>query len=147
MESQERLRERLAQFGVASTQATLSRDIRAIGVFKGPDGYHLPGVTPEPENRVHATFGAGDGAVGAYAIDVVPAGTLVIVHTAPGHAQVVALELDRYREPPVIGTVGGDDTVFVATPSVEKALEVAEILRKKAGLEPLTEEHLGATAK
>lgn len=135
--NQEILKGRLAELGVDATQATISRDIRAMGILKGPGGYRLPGVTPEgprPLPDTHRERPAGTTAVASYAVEIAVAGSLVVIHTAPGHAQVVALELDRRREPPVVGTVGGDDTVFIATPSPADADLLCDRLRSSSGL-------------
>jgi len=135
--SQDALRERLAALGVGTTQATLSRDIRAMGIVKGPTGYRLPGPTPEARRGGAVEVRErepGQSAVAAYSVEIATGGALVVIHTAPGHAQVVALELDRLREPPIVGTVAGDDTVFVATPSEPDADLVCERLRRESGL-------------
>jgi transcriptional regulator of arginine metabolism len=60
---------------------------------------------------------------------------LVVCTTAPGHAQVIALELDRSPLAGVIGTVGGDDTVFVAVNHSERVASLADELRSLGGLD------------
>lgn len=106
--SQRVLAELLKNRGVSVTQATLSRDIRELGLVKVADGsggpcYRLPG---EP------------GGVGALAPDPVVlgiecSGNLLVICTRPGFAQSVALGIDQARWSEVLGTVGGDDTVMV----------------------------------
>jgi len=123
--------------GIETTQATISRDIHTIGAVKGPYGYCLPGVTPGTElpPPAPASTKTAEGAIGTFAIEITRAAALVVIHTAPGHAQLVALELDRHREPPVMGTVAGDDTIFIATPSEKDARELCARLRRNAGLD------------
>ncbi|MEM9065683.1 MAG: arginine repressor [Planctomycetota bacterium] len=123
--SQDALQRVLASEGITTTQATLSRDLRELGVVKGPTGYILPGaMSPE-------SWGAFSGqsaellpdpvrrAVRDYVISVQPGVGLVVLKTGPGHAQVVALEMDRFPPPGVAGTIAGDDTIFVALTSAE----------------------------
>lgn len=134
--SQEELRKRLASLGVEATQATISRDIRAMGILKGPTGYRLPGdvveegsVRPRPCPR-----GSRGGSLREHSVDVATAGTLVVVSTAPGYAPLVALEIDTMDEDRIVGTVAGNDTVFVATVSVSDGEAVCERLREATGL-------------
>lgn len=127
--SQDQLRELLGRSGFEVTQATLSRDLRALGVVKGAEGYLLPaGVSAieasAPLSQMLAMF----------AMSVRVAGSLVVVRTGPGQAQVVALGLDRGEEGEVIGTIAGDDTIFIATAGAREARALAERLREMAGM-------------
>jgi transcriptional regulator of arginine metabolism len=133
--SQEALRELLAQEGLEVAQATLSRDLRELGVRKGPGGYELPssngngaGYAPPV---VHAPL---QRALAAYALSVEAAGSLVVIKTGPGQAQLVAFELDRSPPDGVAGTIAGDDTIFIACRSVAACARLASFLRELAGL-------------
>ena len=126
--SQERLAELLADQGVRTTQTTLSRDLREMGVVKGPEGYIHPESRIAPETRELGRT------LRTYVTGVKAGGTIVVLRTGPGHAQIVALELDRAPPEGVLGTVGGDDTIFVATKSESAAKRVLALLRKEAGL-------------
>lgn len=119
--SQERLRVLLAERGIEATQATLSRDLREMGVVKGPAGYVLlgqayevvqPAADPARDGSVIAE--SLDRVMGEYVVSAVRAGNLVVLKTPPGHAQIVAVELDRRTPHGIAGTVAGDDTIFVA---------------------------------
>lgn len=126
--SQEDLKALLERRGVEVTQATLSRDLHEIGVVKTPEGYAMPsgaegGVIIEPRRSGHEPGRA----LREYVLDIQPAGTLVVLKTGPGRAQALSLELDQARIAGVIGTVAGDDTIFVATASEKDA----RALRKK----------------
>lgn len=134
--SQDQLRDLLADHAVSVTQATLSRDLRALGVAKGPDGYTLPhpaSHTPPPaphHDHLRATIRAN-------VVDAQTAASLVVLRTAPGHAQPVGLALDddaRATLTQVVGTVAGDDTIFIATPSNKDAAQLAQTIRDLAGL-------------
>jgi transcriptional regulator of arginine metabolism len=109
--SQEALRERLAQRGIEVAQATLSRDIRELGLVKVPDEdggslYTLPaGVTdpmPTLARLLPSLYLGADGV-----------GNLLVVKTLVGGAQPVAVGIDWEEWPEVVGTIAGDDTVLV----------------------------------
>ena len=102
----------LARAGHRATQSSVSRDLRELGVAKQGDRYVLPGdagTAPVPD---------GFAAVAGFVRDAQPAGpSLTVVRTAAGAAQSVAIVIDRARWPEVVGTISGDDTIFVATAS------------------------------
>jgi len=125
---QERLRALLARRGVRITQATLSRDLRAMGVVRGPDGYALPGAA-SPSGG-----GALESALREYLLRADVAGTFVVLRTGPGHAQVVGLELDRAPLVGQLGTIAGDDTIFIAAQTEARARRMARHLKELAGL-------------
>lgn len=135
--TQDALLAALAEAGVRTTQATLSRDLREMGVVKGAAGYVLPdagsprGWSPVPGV---ASTGALERVLKAYLVSVAAGVGQVVCKTAPGHAQVVALELDRTPPAGVLGTVGGDDTVFVAVDSTDRVRTLHDELLGMAGL-------------
>ena len=100
----------LQGLGHPATQSSVSRDLREIGAIKTARGYELP-----------AGDGSGDEQLAAVADllrSITPAGSnLLVVHTGVGAAQRVGLALDRCDWPGIVGTIAGDDTVFVATES------------------------------
>ena len=96
--------------GFGATQSSISRDLRELGVIKTGQGYELPGGSKDDDEQLAA--------VADLLRSVQPAGpNLLIVKTAIGAAQRVALAFDRSNWPEIIGNIGGDDTVFVATES------------------------------
>ena len=116
----------LAARGIEVNQATLSRDLRAMGVLKGPEGYELP---PDPAAAV-----ADDAAtalwtaVRVWLATATPAQNLVVLRTPPGGANPLAIALDRARWREVLGTIAGDDTVIVVTRQGVEAKRVAKSL-------------------
>jgi transcriptional regulator of arginine metabolism len=107
----------LVAAGFAATQSSVSRDLRELGVIKTGQGYELPDNSIDDDEQLSA--------VADLLRSVQPAGpNLLVVRTAIGAAQRVALAFDRSNWPEVIGNIGGDDTVFVATDSAgaQKAL-------------------------
>ena len=128
--SQEQLAGLLRAEGFSVTQATLSRDLRELGVMKGPAGYAVPEHAPAHVN--------GDGelsrALKNYLVRAESGGNLAVLHTGPGRAALLELELDRARMKPVMGTIAGDDTIFVATRSARDAGRVVREVRRMAGM-------------
>ena len=105
--TQEELRELLASRGHDVTQATLSRDLAQVGARRAaqPGG----GTHYELGDMLRAPLLLND-----LVRTIDDNGTLVVVHTSPGAAQVVAGVLDRAKVPEVLGTIAGDDAIFVA---------------------------------
>ena len=96
--------------GLVATQSSVSRDLRELGAIKTARGYELPDIDHSGDRQM-----AG---VATLLREISPAGpNLLVIRTAIGAAQRVALALDRSDWPEMIGNIGGDDTVFVATES------------------------------
>ncbi len=109
-ETQASLVSALEALGHVATQSSVSRDLREIGAIKTGRGYELPMGADSGDDQV-----AG---VAELLRSVTPAGSnLLVIHTAIGAAQRVGLALDRSGWPGIVGTIAGDDTVFVATES------------------------------
>jgi len=125
--SQEELQRRLRRRGIAVAQPTLSRDLKTLGLAKTPAGY----VTPSAGVFVPAAArqGALERAVGEFVLSVRAAGSLVVVRTPPAGAHPLARALDEALLPDVVGTIAGDDTVFVATPGPSAALRLERRLQ------------------
>ncbi len=133
--SQEQLQEMLAYQRIHVTQATLSRDLRDLGVLKGPEGYRLPDGAGSSGGSGAAALGLRDleRVLPGVLVSVEVGGNLVVLHTQPAHANPLAIEIDRARLPEVLGTIAGDDTVFVATRSEREAGKLLRTFRRMAG--------------
>jgi len=108
VERQTALVDLLRQKGFDATQSSVSRDLRQLGVAKLDQGYAPPEST--------ADNGPDEPVFGEFIRAIQAAGTnLTVIKTAVGAAQRVAVCLDRAGWPEIIGTVSGDDTIFVAT--------------------------------
>jgi transcriptional regulator of arginine metabolism len=120
--SQEELQRALRKRGFKVTQATLSRDIRDLGLIKTPAGYALPqgedaGILPlPPVKRL----------VREFVLDARPAQNLLVVKTIIGSAQPVAAALDEQDWEEVVGTIAGDDAILIVCPDKEAAKKIAE---------------------
>ena len=100
----------LQDLGHIATQSSVSRDLREIGAIKTASGYELPSERASGDEQVAA--------VADLLRSMTPAGSnLLVIRTGVGAAQRVALAFDRCGWPGMIGTIAGDDTIFVATES------------------------------
>lgn len=112
--SQEELAELLEAQGFETTQATISRDIKELGLVKVPikDGsvhqfkYVLPTAQASFSSRLHRLVSE---LVGSIKSSV----NLIVLRTPPGSAMMVAAAIDEAQWPEIIGTIGGDDTILV----------------------------------
>jgi transcriptional regulator of arginine metabolism len=123
--TQEDLRKQLRRSGIHVNQATLSRDLRELGLVKTVNGYALPaaeeGVSPMP---------ALENLLREFVVDVREAENLLVLKTTPGSAQPVAAALDSAELPEVVGTIAGDDTILIITATKAICHTVAERVRE-----------------
>jgi transcriptional regulator of arginine metabolism len=117
--SQEELADGLAALGVAVTQATISRDLVELGAVKARRDNRLVYILPDQGQP-------GDGpdltsVVRDWVRSVDVAGNLVVLKTPPGSAHLVAVALDGTDLPEVVGTISGDDTIFIAVRDASQA--------------------------
>ena len=124
--SQEQLLEILAARGVQTTQATISRDIRELGLVKmtvGPSSYrYFPGV--DKAKITGADF------LGEAVQSIKSSGNLLVIRTRPGFAQSVAGAVDSLELNGLLGSVGGDDTVVVVAKNSKAARSAGENLAR-----------------
>jgi len=98
--TQEDLRSLLESTGVPATQSSVSRDLEELGVVKHHGHYTLPRTNSAAVRGLLSLDHAGD--------------SLVIARTVPGLASAVAVEIDAAAIPEIVGTIAGEDTIFVA---------------------------------
>ena len=132
--SQEQLVRLLADDGVESTQAMVSRDLDDLGAVKvrvsgGESVYAIP---EHPADRV-VPMDQLRRVMGEWVVEVESSGNLVVLRTPPGSAHVVASALDRTGIEGSIGTVAGDDTLMVVAAEGTTGENLAVTLRKLAG--------------
>ena len=112
--NQDTLGKSLAKLGFKVAQATLSRDIRELGLVKSSDGYQFaPGAPAAIANE--QILPSADRLVREFVLDVREAQNLLVVKTAVGSAQPVAASLDGEAWNEVLGTIAGDDTILMVT--------------------------------
>ena len=129
IESQEELQGHLAKRGFDVGQATLSRDIRELGLVKTYDGY-MPangGGASEP------VLPSVSRLVREFVLEVRLAQNLLVLKTSVGSAQPVAAAMDAEDWPEVVGTLGGDDTILVISPDNKTAQQLARRIEGMLG--------------
>ncbi len=95
------------------TQATVSRDLHALGAVKLRDGSRLRYVLPEEPIPTGEAFESLASALSGFAESITVSGNIVVVRTSPGAAHVVAASVDTAPLDGVLGTIAGDDTLLV----------------------------------
>lgn len=125
--SQEQLRGRLRAHGFRATQATLSRDVKELGLVKraGDGAYQRPG-TDGPSSAT--ALGALERAASEFLRSADHIRQLVILRTGPGQAQPLAAAIDRAQLPGALGTIAGDDTILVVARDGRRAAAFAKRL-------------------
>lgn len=119
--TQQELAEALAQLGLATTQATVSRDIQELRLVRTPEGYRAAVTTPALPEAALATMRE-------HVRDMTVVEFLAVIHTGPGTANLVAYNIDRARLPGVAGTVAGDDTIIAVLSDKESAGALRRLL-------------------
>ena len=109
--TQEELRDMLEAKGHNVNQSTISRDLRKIGAIKGTDNkgrtvYRLSEISQE------SSFVAQS--VGDLILNITHNDSMIVIQTSPGSASLVARHLDMNKPADILGTIAGDDTIFVA---------------------------------
>ena len=127
--SQDELAERLAALGFGVTQATVSRDLEQLGAVKVRRDGKLGYVLAEPPSPGTPSQLASVLRDWVRSVDF--AGNLVVLKTPPGSAHLVGFALDQAALPDVVGTISGDDTIFVA---VRDAAQAAPFARQMDAL-------------
>jgi transcriptional regulator of arginine metabolism len=124
IERQSQLVELLRAAGFPATQSSVSRDLKDMGAVKLKKGYSLP----EEEDGGN---GESLAQVAEFVRDIRTAGAnLLVLRTAIGAAQRVAVTLDRINWPEIVGTLSGDDTIFIATASAAQQRRLRSRLRQ-----------------
>jgi transcriptional regulator of arginine metabolism len=133
IQSQDELRRKLRRRGFAVTQATLSRDLHELHLFKGADGYGLANGNGAASAVAEADDDGPPGladVLDTFGLRSQQAMNQVVIGTVMGGAQPVAAALDNEQWPEVLGTIAGDDTVLVICPDVRRAAEAQAKLRR-----------------
>lgn len=126
IQSQEQLQELLAVEGIEATQATISRDLRDLGATKSKVGYVIVDVDSLSRGDVRELRRT----LKADVVSMERAAGVVVVKTRFGHAKPLAVKLDQSGLPQIVGTVSGDDTIFIATRSSSQAGELRRMLQR-----------------
>jgi transcriptional regulator of arginine metabolism len=118
----------LRKEGYVATQSSISRDLREIGVFKARGRYVLP---PPDVVRANGKFNS----LAQFVQQIRRAGPcMTVVKTSTGAAQSVAVAIDKAQWPEVVGTLSGDDTIFIATGNARAQTGIVSRLREMFGV-------------
>jgi len=139
--SQDELLALLRKRGFKVTQPTLSRDLRELGVAKSPAGYVVPGTLATVTNISAFTLREDreervNRLVRTSVLSAQAAGNLVVVRTPVAAAQPLASAIDAAQLDDVLGTIGGDDTIFIALATPHAAAALARHIQHTAGIAP-----------
>ena len=131
MRSQEDLLVALKREGFAVTQATLSRDLKVLGVVRVPDarGEYLYSFS-DPEGKSGSGRSLSEDFMRGF-ISMEFSGAFALVKTLPGHAGSVAYALDHLRLASVLGTLAGDDTILVVPRDGATRADIVREIRKR----------------
>lgn len=127
LSTQDELRDKLERLDFAVTQSTVSRDLRKLGAIKAtdPNGrtvYRLPDETSAP---VATTASLRD-----LVIDIRTNGSIIAIRTTPGSASLVARQIDYSLPKEILGTLAGDDTIFVAPASLKTIRQTIQAIER-----------------
>lgn len=130
--SQETLRELLCTRGFEVAQATLSRDVRELGLVKVPDDsggsvYTIPGHAEDPTPALRRLLPA-------LYVGVDGVGNLLVLKTLTGGAQPIAVAIDWEEWPEVVGTIAGDDSILLVLRAERHRAAVVQRLEGLAGI-------------
>jgi transcriptional regulator of arginine metabolism len=128
--SQDELRRLLVKRGHEVTQATLSRDLHALRLFKGPGGYQIPAA---PEANHDEDLPDIADILRNFGLRVRQAMNQLVVVTTQGSAQPVAAGIDDEGWPEVVGTIAGDNTVLIICPDTKSATTLKARLEELIG--------------
>lgn len=129
IETQEELADFLKKQGIEVTQATISRDIRELGIVKvlAKNGKYKYATLKQKQDCItERLINIFKNSI----ISIEVAGNLIVLKTLPGAAQIAGSAIDSMNINDVVGTIAGDDTIFVAVNSTEKTTEVLELFQK-----------------
>ena len=123
--SQDELAAELKKRRISVTQATLSRDLRELAVLRVPSdkGFRYTLKTDGDEQNMKPL-------IGLEVISIRANEVTIIIRTLPGRAPGVASFIDSLHIPEILGTIAGDDTVFVAPSSIQKMRKTMDTLKE-----------------
>jgi len=131
--SQEDLKRLMGDRGWSVTQATLSRDLRDLGVMRAPTESGARYVLPEmvgDDDKLSL-----DSVLPQWFSKIDGVGELIVLHTMPGGAQPIAEALDSEAWPEVIGTIGGENTVLIVCRSAAARATLTQRITRLANRE------------
>jgi transcriptional regulator of arginine metabolism len=125
LSTQDELREELERQEFQVTQSTISRDLRKIGAIKAidPQGRTVYRLGDGPSMTVHSKT------LSDLVTAIMANPSMIVIHTLPGSASLIARRLDLIKPAGILGTIAGDDTIFVAPAAVKKIPSTIEAIQ------------------
>ena len=129
LSTQEELREELLARKLEVTQSTISRDLKRLGAIKGSDQdgrtiYRLSEESASPPVPETVAQGLKD-----LVLSIEDNGSIVVINTTPGSASLIARHLDSRSNENILGTIAGDDTIFVAPKNIREIRQTLQSIR------------------
>jgi transcriptional regulator of arginine metabolism len=106
------LKAHLERVGVPATQSSVSRDLEELGILKHNGRYTLPRTNGAATHGLLSLDVAGE--------------VLIVAHTQPGLASAVAVQIDNAALPEIVGTLAGEDTIFIAVSELKAQRSVVQ---------------------
>jgi transcriptional regulator of arginine metabolism len=133
--NQDTIADRLRERGIQATQATVSRDIKRLGLVKAPAAaggyrYAAPAVIPRSTQRGRRQLKA---ACEQFVTKIELGGSLLILKTLNGRANAVAVALDEYQVDGIVGTIAGDDTILVIARNDRDRAKIKKLFDEMVG--------------
>jgi transcriptional regulator of arginine metabolism len=133
--NQDAIVDRLRARGIEATQATVSRDIKRLGLVKTPAAsggyrYAAPAVAPRSTQRGRRQLKS---ACEQFVTKVELGGSLLVLKTLNGRANAVAVALDEYRLDGIVGTIAGDDTILVIARNDRDRAKIKQLFDEMVG--------------
>jgi transcriptional regulator of arginine metabolism len=133
--NQDALVERLRERGIPATQATVSRDIKRLGLVKAPAAgggyrYAAPSLAPRSTQRGRRQLKS---ACEQFVTKIETGGSLLVLKTLTGRANAVAVALDEYRLDGIVGTLAGDDTILVIARNDRDRARIKKVFDEMVG--------------
>ncbi len=133
LHSQEQLRQRLQRRGFTATQATISRDIKELGLVKRSGDGAYQRLSAADSNSPAAAMVALERAAAEFLQRVEHVQQLVVIRTGVGQAQPLAFAIDRAQLAEAVGSIGGDDTILVIARDARRAAALTRRLERLSG--------------
>jgi len=126
LSTQDELREELEARRFEVTQSTISRDLRRLGAVKTIDsnGRTVYRLSSEAAATLSST------SLRDLVLSILSNGSTIVIRTAPGSASLVAVHLDRLQPGGILGTIAGEDTIFVAPPNLKNLNRTIDAIEK-----------------
>jgi len=131
--TQEGLRFALEKLDFDVNQSTISRDLRRLGAIKVIDAEGKTTYQLSKENSAPFSVSSRTNGISDLIFSIKDNGSLIVISTSPGSASLIARHIDTLRSDEILGTIAGDDTVFIAPANTKQISELVQRLKESWG--------------